>query len=89
MSGIFIWYVLLISKGVYFIKNIMIANRVYRLLKDSRLQNGIEFKAGQELEIVMDMVYVQGYPLPLNVQATVYNWITSNPTIFKDDTRNF
>jgi hypothetical protein len=67
----------------------MITNKVYRLLKESQLPNGIKFDAGQEIEIVMDVVYIGGFPLPQDVQGTVYNWITSNPTLFKDDTRVF
>ena len=44
--------------------------RVLRLLKDTTLQNGVKFPAGQEIEVVMDVVYVGGYPLPPN---TIFN----------------
>lgn len=67
----------------------MIQNKVYKLLKDSRLQTGVELKAGQELEIVMDVVYMGGFPLPQEHQHTFYKWITENPNLFKDDTRNW
>lgn len=63
--------------------------KVLKLLKTTTLQNGITFNVGQEIEIVQDVVYVGGYPLPPNVQATVLNWIKSNPSLFKDDTRNW
>lgn len=67
----------------------MIQSKVYQLLKESKLQNGVEFPSGQEIEIVMDVVYINGFPLPPNMQATTYNWITSNPSLFKDVTRNW
>lgn len=67
----------------------MIQSKVYKLLKDSKLQTGLELKAGQELEITMDVVYMNGFPLPSEMQATFYKWITGNPTLFKDDTRNW
>jgi hypothetical protein len=67
----------------------MIENKVFKLTQTARLQNGIEFKSGQEIEVVMDVVYVGGFPLPPNVQATTLNWIKDNPSLFKDDTRNW
>lgn len=67
----------------------MIQNRVFKLLKESTLPNGIKFPAGQEVEVVMDMIYIGGYPLPPETQATVYNWIINNPTLFKDTTKNW
>ena len=67
----------------------MIQNKVYKLKKDSRLQTGVELKAGQEIEIVMDVVYMGGYPLPAEHQQVFLNWIQSNPTLFNDATRNW
>lgn len=67
----------------------MIQSKVLKLLKETKLQNGVKFDAGQEIEIVMDVVYVGGYPLPPNMQALTLNWINENPTLFKDVTRNW
>ena len=67
----------------------MIQNRVYRLKIDTRLQNGIELKAGQEIEVVTDVVYMGGYPIPPTTQATVLNWIKTNPNLFNDVTKNW
>lgn len=67
----------------------MIQNRVFKLNKETTLQNGVKFPAGQEIEVVMDVVYIGGFPLPPNMQAMVLNWITSNPTLFKDTTKNW
>jgi hypothetical protein len=67
----------------------MIENKVLKLLKDSTLQNGVKFSVGQEIEVVMDVVYIGGYPLPPNMQAITLNWIKENPSIFKDVTINW
>jgi hypothetical protein len=67
----------------------MIQSKVLKLLKETKLQNGVKFDAGQEIEIVMDVVYVGGYPLPPNMQGMTLNWINQNPTLFKDITRNW
>ena len=49
----------------------------------------IEFKVGQEFEIVVGVVYMNGYPLPFNIQQTMLNWINNNPNLFLNDTRNW
>lgn len=67
----------------------MIQNKVYKLLKDSRLPTGVELKAGQEIEIVTDVVYMGGYPLPAAHQATFLKWIVENPKLFRDETRTW
>ena len=64
-------------------------NKVLTLLKETTLKNGVKFPAGQEIEIVMDVVYVGGYPLPPNMQALTIHWITQNPTLFKDVTKKW
>ena len=63
--------------------------RVLRLLKDTTLQNGVKFPAGQEIEVVMDVVYVGGYPLPPNMQALTMHWIKENPSLFQDVTKKW
>lgn len=65
----------------------MIQNKVYKLKKDTTLQDGLTFKMGAEFHIVMDVVYMNGAMLPPNMQPLFYNWITKNPTLFIDDTR--
>ena len=67
----------------------MIQNKVLRLEKKATLKNGVELPAGQEIEIVMDVVYMGGYPLPPNMQGMMLNWVTSNPTLFKETTKNW
>lgn len=62
---------------------------VYRLKKDVVVANGIELKAGQELEIVMGVVYMGGFPLPFEMQQLFVNFINNNKDLFIDDTRTW
>ena len=67
----------------------MIVNKVYRLLKDTTAPFDIQLKDNAELHIVQDVVYMNGFPLPFEMQTILYNWIINNPTLFRDDTRKF
>ena len=67
----------------------MINNIVYRLKQPYTLMDGMDFKGGEEFHIVRDVVYMQGAMLPPNMQDMFYNWITKNPKLFVEDTRNF
>lgn len=60
----------------------MIRNEVYRLKKAAEVAQGIPLPAGQELEIVTDVVYVNGNMVPPNMQALFYGWIVNNPSLF-------
>lgn len=64
-------------------------NKVLRVKEAAELQNGITFPKGQEIEIVENVVYVNGYMFPPAMQGIVYGWITRNPTLFEDDTRDW
>jgi hypothetical protein len=73
---------------------IIYANKVFRLIKPIDLSlTGVpevmKFKKGEEFHIVMDVLYMNGFPLPTMFQAPLINWIVSNPKLFVDDTRNF
>ncbi len=67
----------------------MIRNKVFRLLKAVTLKNGVKLPEKQELEVVMDVVYMEGYPIPPNMQALILNWIKTNPSLFVDVTRKW
>lgn len=67
----------------------MITNRVYRLKETTEVAKGMPLQAGQELEIVMDVVYVNGNMVPPDMQPLFYRWIVSNPTLFNDVTKNW
>lgn len=67
----------------------MIENKVLKLLKESTLNNGVKFPSGQEIEVVMDVVYIGGFPLPRNMQAITLSWIKENQNLFVDITRKW
>lgn len=67
----------------------MIKNAVFKLLRKTTLQNGVTLPEGQELEVVMDVVYMGGYPIPPNMQPLVLNWIKNNLNLFADVTRKW
>ena len=67
----------------------MIVAKVVKLTEDAKPRKDFEFKKGQEFEIVMDVVYMNGFPIPRELQGTFYNWITKNPKLFEDDTRQW
>jgi len=67
----------------------MITNRVYKLKADAEVGKDMKLPAGQELEIVTDVVYVNGYMVPPDLQGTFYNWIINNPNLFDDVTKNW
>ncbi len=67
----------------------MIRNKVLKLKKDSTIgKTKLSFKQNQEFEIVMNVVYMGGYPVALNTQSLILNWINSNPSLFTDITKS-
>jgi hypothetical protein len=67
----------------------MIKSRVYRLKQDAEVGPKMPLNKGQELEIVQDVVYVNGNMVPPNFQPLFYDWVTNNPTLFDDVTKNW
>jgi hypothetical protein len=72
---------------------VKISNIVYRLKHDNTLEvpnsQPLIFKGGTEFHIVADVIYMGGYPLPKGLQNFLIKWVTSNPTLFVQDTRIF
>ena len=64
-------------------------NGVYILKEKSGLTPDIQFNKGQEFEVVGKMVYVNGHPLPFEMQVDIYRWMTQNNDLFINDTRDF
>ena len=62
---------------------------VYRLKQDVTVAKGMDLKAGQELEMVMGVVYMGGFPLPFDMQPLFMNFINNNKNLFIDDTRTW
>jgi hypothetical protein len=67
----------------------MIQNRVYKLKVDALVTKDIPLKASQEIEIVMNVVYINGNMVPPAFQELFFNWVKENPNLFEDDTRNW
>jgi len=65
----------------------MITNKVIRLNKEHTIVGTkLVFQTNQEFEIVRDVVYMGGFPLPPEFQSIMLKWIMDNPTLFKDRT---
>jgi hypothetical protein len=67
----------------------MIQNRVYRLKKAVEVAKDMPLPAGQEVEIVMDVVYINGNMVPPNLQPLFYNFIMKNLNLFDDVTKKW
>lgn len=66
----------------------MIKDGVYILKEDSTPMKDVDFKKGQELEVVGNVIYMNGFPLPIQMQGSFNKWITENQKLFQDDTRS-
>jgi hypothetical protein len=67
----------------------MIKNKVYRLKQAAEVAKDMALPAGQEIEVVMGVVYVNGNLVPPTFQELFMNWLENNPSLFEDDTRNW
>ena len=67
----------------------MIQNRVYKLKESVEVAKDMPLPAGQEVEIVMDVVYVNGYPVPPAMQKLFLDYVTNNQSKFDDVTKNW
>lgn len=67
----------------------MITNKVFRLKNATEVAPEMPLQAGQELEIVTDVVYVNGNMVPPDMQLLFYNWIVNNQGLFDDVTKNW
>lgn len=67
----------------------MIKNKVFRLKEAKEVASGMSLPKGQEIEIVTDVVYVNGHMVPPELQPMFYEFVTKNPSFFEDDTRNW
>jgi hypothetical protein len=67
----------------------MIKNKVYRLKQAAEVAKDMALPAGQEIEVVMGVVYVNGNLVPPTFQQLFMSWLENNPSLFEDDTRNW
>jgi len=61
-------------------------NKSFRVTQDVTGPMGIEFKKGQEIQIVRNMIYMSGFPLQANYQNAVADWISNNKHLLIDIT---
>ena len=71
-----------------------ISNAVFRLKHGATVRipgipDEMTFINGEEFQIVADVVYMRGFPLPPGMQVAVIDWIDKNKNLFIGDTRNF
>ena len=67
----------------------MIKNIVYKLKANALVGPEMPLFEGQEIEIVMDVVYINGYPVPPAMQPLFYNWVKNNPDLFVNVTKKW
>ena len=67
----------------------MIKNIVYRLKKDMEVAQGMSLPKGKEIEIVMDVVYIDGHPVPFELQQLFYSFTQNNLDSLEDVTRKW
>jgi len=67
----------------------MIVSRVYKLKEDVEIGKDMPLKKGQEIEIVMDVVYINGNMVPPSMQPLFYGWVKNNLTLVDDVTKNW
>ena len=67
----------------------MIINKVYRLKQDVEVAKNMSLPSGQEIEIVQNVVYINGNLVPPNFQDLFLNFVINNLNLFQDDTREW
>ncbi len=67
----------------------MITNKVYKLTKNVEVARNMPLQAGQEIEVVMDVVYMNGYPLTPELQPLFLRFVNENQNILEDVTKKW
>jgi hypothetical protein len=67
----------------------MIKNKVYKLTKDVEVGRDMPLSKNQEIEIVQDVVYINGYPVPPAMQPLFLNFVINNQDKMVDVTREW
>lgn len=71
---------------------VKINQKILILKQDVKINKKLKFDAGTEFEIVSDVVYMGGFPVPPQLQLTFFKWLLNNMTnsqLFKEDFRRF
>lgn len=67
----------------------MIIEKVFKLTKNVEVARNMPLQAGQEIEVVMDVVYMNGYPLPPELQPLFLRFVNENQSILEDVTKKW
>jgi len=59
-----------------------VGNKVLVLKNESMIAEGLSLPANTEIEVVMDVVYMQGVPVVPGVQQAMLDWVAKNPKLF-------
>lgn len=62
----------------------MIVNKVYKLKKDVDVAKDMPLKAGQLIQIVNDVVYINGGVIQKELQGLFYSFVVKNLDLFID-----
>ena len=67
----------------------MIKDGVYRLKENASPIKDVDFPKGKELEVVGNVIYIDGHPLPFNMQESFNSWmkVGMKDGLFLNDTR--
>ena len=72
---------------------IKITQKILVLKQDASIdKTSFKFPSGTEFEIVADIVYMSGFPIPPDMQGCIYDWLVvnmDNKVMFKEDFRRF
>ena len=63
--------------------------KVHKLKQAATINKELNFKQFQEFEIVNDVVFMNGYMIPPELQKLFYGWIISNESLFMDNTKKW
>ena len=62
----------------------MIVNRTYKLKQDVEVSKGMPLQAGQLIQIVNDVVFINGGVIQKELQGLFYNFVVKNSHLFID-----
>lgn len=66
----------------------MILNKVFKVKVDCNIASiNLNLKKEQEIEVVTDVVYMNGFPIQTQLQAPILEWINQNENLLIDVTK--
>ena len=53
-------------------------SKVYVIKKDCSGPMGLDFRKGDEIQIIRNMVYMGGFPVSIQYQEPIKEWVSNN-----------